>query len=136
MTRLRCSSENEFASPVVPSTLSPSQPLASRERASAVERAQSGAPSPPTAVAIAAITPLSLVASIFLLSGLSADVECRERGHIGELGVIRRKRRDLNRAIKTNKNGAYYGRAAQHFQELGRDRGGMEGWHDQHVRGL
>ena len=26
-------------------------------------------------------------------------------------------------------------RAAQHFQELGRDGGGMEGGHDQHVRG-
>src|SRR5215471_16020981 len=60
MTRLRCSSENEVASPVVPSTFSPSQPLSSRKRASAVERAQSGSPLSSTAVAMAAMTPCSL----------------------------------------------------------------------------
>src|SRR5580700_4235662 len=60
MTRLRWSSENEVASPVVPKTLSPSQPLPSRKRASAVERALSGSPLPSSAVVMAAITPLSV----------------------------------------------------------------------------
>src|ERR1700684_1522636 len=60
MTRLRWSSENEVASPVGPSTLSPSQPLASRKRASAVERALSGSPLSSIAVVMAAITPPSV----------------------------------------------------------------------------
>ena len=42
---------------MVPSTLSPSQPLSRRKRASATERAQSGSPVASIAVAIAAITP-------------------------------------------------------------------------------
>ena len=59
MTALRCSSENDVASPVVPSTFSPSQPVSSRKRASLVERAASGAPLSSTAVATAAMTPVS-----------------------------------------------------------------------------
>src|SRR5580700_3961672 len=77
MTRLRCSSENEVASPVVPSTLSPSQPLASRKRASAVERALSGSPLSSIAVVMAAITPPSVFVVVmatlyrpFALAGL------------------------------------------------------------------
>ena len=60
MTRLRCSSENEVASPVVPNTLSPSQPVSSRKRASAVERVLSGSPLSSIAVVMAAITPPSV----------------------------------------------------------------------------
>jgi hypothetical protein len=44
---------------VVPSTFSPSQPVSSRKRASWVERAASGAPVSSTAVATAAMTPVS-----------------------------------------------------------------------------
>src|ERR1700730_15035084 len=77
MTRLRWSSENEVASPVVPKTLSPSQPLPSRKRASAVERALSGSPLSSIGVVMAAITPLSVFGVVmvtlyrpFVLAGL------------------------------------------------------------------
>ena len=54
---MRSSRENEVASPVVPSTFNPSQPLSSRERASFVARAKSGAPLSSIGVATAAMTP-------------------------------------------------------------------------------
>src|SRR5271154_7451444 len=82
MTRLRWSSENEVASPVVPSTLSPSQPLPSRKRAIAVERALSGSPLSSIAVVMAAITPPSVFVVVmvtlyrpFVLAGLEHDPE-------------------------------------------------------------
>src|ERR1700733_1783422 len=68
MTRLRCSSDNEVASPVVPSTLSPSQPLARRKRASAVERALSGSPLSSIAVVMAAITPPSVFVVVVMVT--------------------------------------------------------------------
>src|SRR6476660_8873951 len=138
MTRLRCSSENDVASPVVPSTFNPSQPLASRKRASAVERAQSGSPLSSTAVAMAAITPCSLLVVIWLLQdpewrpteklappsvlSSSADIERRERRHIDELGVIGRERHDLHRPVKPNQDRPDDRGAAQFLQQLGRDR--------------
>src|SRR5580700_4443617 len=85
MTRLRCSSENEVASPVVPSTLSPSQPLSSRKRANAVERAVSGSPLLSIAVVMAAITPPSVLVvvmatscALFLAAGPGAVDSQRE----------------------------------------------------------
>src|SRR6516162_9819159 len=79
MTRRRWSSENEVASPVVPRTLSPSQPLARRKRASATDRTPSGSPLPSTAVAIAAITPSSdlVFVSEFVLGAILATVSAR-----------------------------------------------------------
>ena len=70
-----CASENDVASPVVPSTLRPSHPLSRRNRASAVERALSGSPLLSTAVAIAAMTPASpLLVTLILLAAAAASV--------------------------------------------------------------
>src|SRR4029077_12497531 len=99
MTRLRCSSENEVASPVVPSTFNPSQPLASRKRASATERAQSGSPCASTAVAMAAITPRSLSVISTPRGASPAHIERRDGGHIDELGVVGGKRHDLPQPV-------------------------------------
>src|SRR5215510_10771738 len=101
MTRLRCASENEVASPVVPSTLSPSQPLSSRKRASFVARGMSGSPAASTGVAIAAITPRSADSGIVLLLYESAaDVERGEARHADELGIGRRQPDDLHRPVE------------------------------------
>src|SRR5436189_1357103 len=85
ITPLRCSSENDVASPVVPRTLRPLQPVSSRNRASLTERAASGAPASSTAVATAAMTPESFLFAI----KLSADVVGREGGHVDQIGVLR-----------------------------------------------
>src|SRR5215470_7736572 len=101
MTVWRCASENEVASPVVPSTLRPSQPLSRRKRASLVARAQSGSPVWSIAVAIAAITPPSVGAGIgvSLVAALesAADVVRGEPRHVDEFAVGGRQADDLDR---------------------------------------
>src|SRR6516164_9805390 len=104
MTVLRCASENEVASPVVPSTLRPSQPLLSRKCASAVARPQSGSPLPSTAVAIAAMTPrrACLVMSVSRISraipsgaALPADAVGGQRRRVDEVAVLGGEADDL-----------------------------------------
>src|SRR5271169_4421939 len=111
MTVLRCASENEVASPVVPSTLRPSQPLLRRKCASAVARPQSGSPLPSTAVAIAAMTPrracLVMSASRHVTSGYGgaaspADAVGGERRHVDEVAVLGREADDLHRAVEAD----------------------------------
>src|SRR5262245_28569569 len=63
----------------------------------------------------------------------SAHVERRERGHVDELGVVGRERHDLHRAVEPDQDRTDHGRATQLLQQLGRNRGGMECRHDQHV---
>src|SRR5580704_15438280 len=87
MTRRRCSSENEVASPVVPSTLSPSQPVSRRKRASAVERAQSGSPLSSTAVATAAITPCIVLVCAVLIAVLLPLSFCTRRRSSKACGI-------------------------------------------------
>src|ERR1700691_2404316 len=105
MTIWRCASAYDVASPVVPSTLSPSQPWSRRKRASATERGQSGSPAPSLAVATAAITPLSLVLVISVSEiwrGSSADAVRRERRHVDEIGILGGQAHDLHRAVETD----------------------------------
>src|SRR3974390_776850 len=119
MTRRRWSSEKEVASPVVPRTLSPSQPLARRKRASAVERSQSGMPPVPTAVAIAAMTPSSLLSFLLpFMSASPAHVEGCERRHVGKLGIVGRERNDLNRPVEADQDRTDHGGAAKHLEQL------------------
>ena len=72
---------------MVPSTLSPSQPLSRRNFASATQRAQSGSPVPSVAVAIAAITPPIIdpmvSRSTFCFSYASVFLARIERGNSG-----------------------------------------------------
>src|SRR5436190_11507594 len=131
ITPLRCSSENDVASPVVPSTLRPLQPVSSRNRASLTERAASGAPASSTAVATAAMTPESFLFAI----KLSADVVGRERGHVDQIGVLRGQVDDLNRIVEADEQRTDYRGAAQLLQHLGRDRRRMERGHHEHVGG-
>src|SRR5260370_2547789 len=57
MTAMRCLTDWDVASPVVPSRFSPSQPPASRRPALATSRSRSGSPVSRKGVAMAAITP-------------------------------------------------------------------------------
>src|SRR3954468_3803801 len=110
MTAMRSSRENEVASPVVPSTLRPSQPLSSRKRASLAARATSGAPSSVTGVATAAITPESVlltVGSPYVL--LAADVIRRQRRHVDELVVFRPELHDLHRPVEPDQKRTDHG---------------------------
>src|ERR1043166_5835957 len=106
MTRLRCAVENEVASPVVPSTLRPSQPLSSRNRANLVARAESGSPVGAAGVVIAANTPVrrafgtgGLLVGWASLSRSAAYVIGGERRHIDELGIGRRQVYNLHRHV-------------------------------------
>src|SRR5262249_10448434 len=65
ITPLRSSTEKEVASPVVPRTLRPSQPLLSRKRARLTARLRSGAPFSSIGVAMAAITPDNVLVTDF-----------------------------------------------------------------------
>jgi hypothetical protein len=61
ISALRCRTENEVASPVVPQIFSPSQPLSSSQRQSATKRSRSGSKSASIGVAAAAITPRNMI---------------------------------------------------------------------------
>src|SRR5262252_3830256 len=125
MTRRRCSSENDVASPVVPSTLSPSQPLARRKRARAVERAQSGSPVPSQAVATAAITPPSLDSFISvpaIWSASAADAVGRKRRHVDEISILRGQADDLHRTVEADQQRTDHGGAAKLLDHFGGDR--------------
>src|SRR3954469_15998671 len=128
---MRSSRENEVASPVVPSTLRPSQPLSSRKRASLVARATSGAPSSVTGVATAAMTPESVLVTVLLTIGspyvpLAADVICRQCRHVDQLIVLGAELHDLHRPVEADQKRSDHGGAAQLLQHLGRDRGRVE----------
>src|SRR5215831_12464756 len=124
MTACRWVSVKDVASPVVPSTLSPSQPLARRKRARAIERAQSGSPAPSQAVATAAITPPSLdsfisVSAIWLAS--AADAVGRERRHVDEISILCGQTNDLHRAVEADQQRPDHGGAAKLLDHFGGD---------------
>src|SRR5262249_51168317 len=99
--------------------------LSRRKRASAIERAQSGAPPPSHAVATAAITPPSLdsfisVSAIWSVS--AADAVGRECRHVDEIGILRRQADDLHGAVEPDQQRPDHGGAAKLLDHLGRDR--------------
>src|SRR5512135_943842 len=97
---MRSSRVNEVASPVVPSTLRPSQPLSSRKRASLTARAKSGLPSSATGVATAAITPERVLLTFASPFRLTTDVICRQRRHVDQLVVLGAQLHDLHRPVE------------------------------------
>src|SRR5262245_10774601 len=163
MTPFRSSTEKEVASPVVPRTLRPSHPLSSRWRAKATARLRSGAPLSSIGVAIAAITPDSVLvtsvlqfscharpharpprlpASKTLMAGTSpamtddvssTDIIRSKRGHIDELIVLGAQLHDLHRSVETDKKRTDDRGTAEFLQHFRRDRSGMERRHDQHI---
>src|SRR5215472_2319581 len=68
-------------------------------------------------------------------AALGADIEGRDGGHIDELGIVGRKRNDLNRAIEPYQHWADHGGAAKLHQHLGRDRRRVKRRHDQNIGG-
>ncbi len=64
----------------------------------------------------------------------AAHVERRQRGHVDQLGIVGRERHDLHRPVEPDQDRTDDGRATHLLQQFGRDRGGMERRHDQHVR--
>src|SRR5581483_3904372 len=94
----------------------------------------SGAPSSVTGVAMAAITPDSLVLkAISPGNALSTHIICGEGRHVHDLIVLGAELNDLHRPVEADQQRTDHGRTTKLLQHFRRDRGGVESRHHQYV---